>query len=63
MTKDVRALALLVQNLINDETLHHLSIKDLKNVLLNVQGAFEEEEEEDDGDNGERNKLILKYVL
>lgn len=39
-----------LQNVLNDEDLSHLSVKDLKNVVLNLQSADEDEEEEEEID-------------
>jgi hypothetical protein len=61
MPKHPEALALIMQNLVNDESLDHLSVKDLRNILLNIQPVVNQEEEDED-DEIDENEL-KRYIL
>ena len=61
MPKQPEDLALIMQNLINDEDLDHLSLKDLRNILLNIQPVINEEELDEDEEVAEEE--LKRYVL
>lgn len=61
MPKQPEDLALIMQNLINDEDLDHLSLKDLRNILLNIQPVINEEEFDEDEEVAEEE--LKRYVL
>lgn len=61
MPKQPEDLALIMQNLINDEDLDHLSLKDLRNILLNIQPVINEEELDEDEEVTEEE--LKRYVL
>ncbi len=57
-------LMVIVQNIINDKELEHLSIKDLKNVLLNIQPIMENIAEAPEREGGKEESVDVKrYVL
>lgn len=61
MPKQPEDLALIMQNLINDEDLDHLSLKDLRNILLNIQPVINGEELDEDEEVAEEE--LKRYVL
>jgi hypothetical protein len=63
MPKQPEDLALIMQNLINDEDLDHLSLKDLRNILLNIQPVINSEDEESEEDEALEEEEIRRYVL
>lgn len=49
-------LVQFTENLINDDDLSHLTVKDLRNVLVNLQAVEENDEEEEEED-------LNRYVI
>lgn len=48
----------IIQNILNDSDLEHLSVRDLRNVVLNMQEIIYAEEEEEESDED-----LNRYVI
>lgn len=61
MASSRKDFSLIMQNLVNEVELDHLSIKDLRNILLNIQPVISPDEEDEDREIGEEE--LKRYIL
>lgn len=60
---DRSKLVVLVQEMINDDDLSHLTLKDLRSVLIHVDASLVSEEDYDEDEDSDDATLIAKYVI
>lgn len=58
MAKGEVQITAIIQNILNDIDLEHLSVKDLRNVVINMQDIIL-----DDGEDGGEEEDLNKYVI
>lgn len=58
---DRTKLVVLVQEMINDDDLSHLTLKDLRSVLIHIDTSLVSDEDDDEEEDTEL--LMAKYVI
>jgi hypothetical protein len=58
MTKGKVQITTIIQNVLNDTDLEHLTVRDLRNVVLHLQTVLMSEDEEEEGEVD-----LTRYVL
>lgn len=60
---DRSKLIVLVQDMINDDDLSHLTLKDLRSVLIHIDTNLVSEDGFEEGDYSDDPEMLAKYVI